>query len=104
MSKSGKCERENLVLRMVWMLVYFVVWQLAELLLLGMALAQLIIRIIRGAPNDALMVFGGSLSLFMAQIGRFATFRTNDKPWPFADWPAERTVLDSAQDLTKLQP
>ncbi|GGK05772.1 DUF4389 domain-containing protein [Pseudomonas matsuisoli] len=104
MSKSDKCAQESLLLRVVWMLIYFFVWQLAELLLLGIALAQLIIRIVRGAPNDALKAFGGNLSRFLAQVGRFATFQTDDKPWPFADWPVDDAAPIVSHDLTKPQP
>ena len=34
--------------------------------------------------------FGDSLSQYLAQIGRFGTFNTDEKPWPFADWPTPR--------------
>ncbi|HCT03799.1 MAG TPA: DUF4389 domain-containing protein, partial [Pseudomonas sp.] len=26
----------------------------------------------------------------LAQIGRFGSFHTEQKPWPFADWPTPR--------------
>ncbi|WP_462383265.1 DUF4389 domain-containing protein [Pseudomonas sp. Marseille-QA0892] len=111
MNAGEKLAREGLILRIIWMLLFFLVWQAAELLLLGVALAQLVIRIIRGAPNLALMSFGGSLASYLAQIGRFGTFQTDDKPWPFADWP--QTTKGSApaaaasaapQDVPKVTP
>ena len=71
-----RAQRESIILRVLWMLVFLVVWQLAELLL--------------GAPSASLMNFGDSLSQYLAQIGRFGTFHTDQKPWPFADWPAAR--------------
>lgn len=110
MNAGEKLAREGLVLRIIWMVLFFAVWQLAELLLLGVALAQLVIRIIRGAPNLALMSFGGSLASYLAQIGRFGTFQTDDKPWPFADWPhtsngPSATAAPTApQDPSKVTP
>ncbi|MBA1204526.1 DUF4389 domain-containing protein [Pseudomonas capeferrum] len=82
--------RESLILRALWMLVFLVVWQLAELLLAGLVLVQLVYRLVYGAPSASLMNLGDSLSQFLAQIGRFGTFHSDQKPWPFADWPAPR--------------
>ena len=81
---------ESIVLRVLWMLVFFLVWQVAQFVLGALVLVQLIYRLIYGAPNGGLMNFGDSLSLYLAQIGRFGTFHTEQKPWPFADWPAPR--------------
>ncbi|MDD1013396.1 DUF4389 domain-containing protein [Pseudomonas rubra] len=91
MNESPKqTQRESIVLRVLWMLVFLVVWQLAELLLGGLVLVQLVYRLIYGAPSASLMSFGDSLSQFLAQIGRFGSFHSDQKPWPFADWPTPR--------------
>lgn len=103
MNAGDKLAREGLVLRIIWMVLFFAVWQVAELLLLGVALAQLVIRVIRGAPNIALMSFGGSLASYLAQIGRFGTFQTDDKPWPFADWPQAIDTTPAAAGSTGSQ-
>lgn len=86
----NKQAREILILRVLWMVLFALVWQLAELVLLGVVLLQLVLRLINGAPSRALMEFGDSLSQYLAQIGRFASFHSDEKPWPFADWPAAR--------------
>lgn len=86
----NKQAREILILRVLWMVLFALVWQLAELVLLGVVLLQLVLRLINGAPSRALMEFGDSLSQYLAQIGRFGTFNTDEKPWPFADWPTPR--------------
>lgn len=87
---------EPIGLRLVWMLLFLFVWQLAELLLAGVVLLQLVYRLIYGAPNAGLLSFGDSLSQYLAQIGRFGTFNTETKPWPFADWPAARPAQGEA--------
>ena len=87
---SNQTQRESIILRVLWMLVFLVVWHLAELLLGGLVLVQLIYRLIYGAPSASLMNFGDSLSQFLAQIGRFGSFHSDQKPWPFADWPTPR--------------
>ncbi len=85
-------ERESLILRIVWMLLFFLVWQLAELVLLVVVLLQLFLRVLKGLPDPSLQGFGDSLSQYIAQIGRFGTFNTEHKPWPLSDWPAPRAA------------
>lgn len=87
---KAELRREALLLRILWMLVFVIVWQVAELLLLCLVVAQLLVRLVRGEPNRTLMDFGDSLSRYLAQIGRFESFHSDRKPWPFADWPAPR--------------
>ncbi|WP_213877512.1 DUF4389 domain-containing protein [Pseudomonas sp. dw_358] len=81
---------ESIALRILWMLVFLLVWQVAQFLLGALVVVQLIYRLIYGAPNAGLMNFGDSLSAYLAQIGRFGTFHSDSKPWPFADWPQPR--------------
>ncbi len=91
MSQSNRStERESLILRAVWMLIFFFVWQVAELVLLVVVVLQLILRLLKGQADASLQAFGDSLSQYIAQIGRFATFNTERKPWPLSDWPVPR--------------
>ncbi|WP_434987296.1 DUF4389 domain-containing protein [Pseudomonas protegens] len=87
---NSEAKYESILLRVLWMLIFVLVWQVAQFLLSALVLVQLIYRLIYGAPNAGLMNFGDSLSQFLAQIGRFGSFHTEQKPWPFADWPAPR--------------
>ncbi|MBC3954239.1 protein of unknown function [Pseudomonas asturiensis] len=90
MNESNTQKNESILLRILWMLLFVIVWQVAEVVLAGVVLVQLGYRLIYGAPSGTLMNFGDSLSQFLAQIGRFGTFHTDQKPWPFADWPTPR--------------
>lgn len=88
---KSETQYESILLRVLWMIVYLLVWQVAQFILGAVVLVQLIYRLIYGAPSASLMNFGDSLSQSLAQIGRFGTFHSDQKPWPFADWPAPRT-------------
>ncbi len=70
---------ESIALRILWMLVFALVWQVAQFLLGALVVVQLIYRLVYGAPNLGLMNFGDSLSQFLAQIGRFGSFHTRAK-------------------------
>ncbi len=87
MNESKIQKNESILLRILWMLLFVIAWQVAEIVLAGVVVVQLVYRLIYGAPSGSLMNFGDSLSQFLAQIGRFGTFHSDQKPWPFADWP-----------------
>lgn len=88
--------RESILLRVLWMLLFVIVWQLAELVLGAVVLLQLGYRVFYGAPSASLLGFGDSLSQYLAQIGRFGTFNSDEKPWPFADWPTPQAPQGEA--------
>ncbi|WP_426118904.1 DUF4389 domain-containing protein [Pseudomonas sp. DSP3-2-2] len=90
MNDSKLKQHESILLRVLWMVLFVLVWHVAEVVLAGVVLVQLCYRLIYGAPSGGLMNFGDSLSQFLAQIGRYGTFHSDQKPWPFADWPAPR--------------
>ncbi|AVB20937.1 MULTISPECIES: DUF4389 domain-containing protein [Pseudomonas syringae group] len=90
MNESKIHNNESILLRILWMLLFLGVWHVAQIVLAGVILVQLCYRLIYAAPSGSLMNFGDSLSQYLAQIGRFGTFHSDQKPWPFADWPTPR--------------
>ena len=96
MNESNTQKNESIALRILWILLFVIVWQVAEVVLAGVVIVQLGYRLIYGAPSGSLMNFGDSLSQFLAQIGRFGTFHSDQKPWPFADWPTPRALEGEA--------
>lgn len=85
MNESKIQHNESILLRILWMLLFLGVWHVAQIILAGVVLVQLVYRLIYGAPNGGLMNFGDSVSQYLAQIGRFGTFHSDHKPWPFAE-------------------
>ncbi|MCP1519911.1 hypothetical protein J2Y74_004221 [Pseudomonas migulae] len=99
-----EAQYESILLRVLWMIVFLLVWQVAQFILGAVVLVQLVYRLIYGAPSASLMNFGDSLSQFLAQIGRFGTFHSDQKPWPFADWPTPRTPEGEAPHVVAPAP
>lgn len=104
MNESNTQKNESIALRILWMLLFVIVWQVAEVVLAGVVIVQLGYRLIYGAPSGSLMNFGDSLSQFVAQIGRFGTFHSDQKPWPFADWPTPRAPEGEAAHFVAPAP
>lgn len=104
MNESKLKQHESILLRILWMVLFVLVWQVAEVVLAAVVLVQLVYRLFYGAPSLSVMSFGDSLSQYLAQIGRFGTFNTDQKPWPFADWPTPRAPEGEAPHVVVVTP
>jgi hypothetical protein len=82
--------------RGLYMLVFALIYNVAEFVLLAIAVFQFVARLITGRTNPRLQVFGGSLSVFVYQIWRFLTFNTDRLPFPLNPWPASDEAVDSS--------
>lgn len=71
----------------VYMLVFYVIYLLLGYVLFAIGVAQLLIKLMSGAPQEDLRRFGGSLSVYMGQIVDYVSMRSGTRPFPFSDWP-----------------
>ncbi len=74
-------------LRLLFMLLFVVIFNLAELVLGFAVLFQFVHALITGRPNARVGNFGESLGRYVYQILRYLTYNTEDRPFPFADRP-----------------
>ncbi|MBZ0093665.1 MAG: DUF4389 domain-containing protein [Sulfuricellaceae bacterium] len=78
----------NIWLRGVFMVLLGILYSLAGTVLFVVALLQFVLVLLGSAPNARLLAFGRSLGRYVQQLVDFQTFNTEDKPFPFSDWPA----------------
>lgn len=83
---------ESFWLRLPFMLLFFVVWRLTELVLIVTIVVQMLVRLFKGEPQLQLLKLGSQLTQFSYQMFRYLTFNTEAKPFPFADWPTAETA------------
>jgi hypothetical protein len=83
-----KSETGKTLMRALLMLVVAVFMALAENVLILIALIQALWMLFTGAPNAAVRDFGTSLGTWMKQAAQFQSVATEDKPFPWAPWPA----------------
>ncbi|MYM62743.1 DUF4389 domain-containing protein [Pseudomaricurvus sp. HS19] len=84
----------ELWMRFVFMLIVGLFVQLAAALMWLVVLVQFIFVAISGERNDNLRRFAASLATYIYQCWQFLSFGSNDKPYPFQDWPAEEGETD----------
>ena len=74
--------------RLGFSLVFFIVgFYVVKLLMAIIVIVQFVISIITGDINQKLGHFGGQLSDYEYQIMRFLSHNSEEKPFPFSDWP-----------------
>ena len=74
-------------MRLLFMLVFAAVLQIASIIMWVLVIAQFIFSLITGEDNLQLRKFGNSLSVYIFDILNFLTYASEEKPFPFADWP-----------------
>jgi Domain of unknown function (DUF4389) len=74
-------------LRLLFMLFFAVVLCVSGYLISLLVLLQFIFALVTGQNNEKLRQLGSSFSMFIFQILQFITYNSEEKPFPFADWP-----------------
>ncbi len=74
-------------LRGLFMLLFVVIFNIAEIMLGAIVVFQFLNVLVTAKPMPRLVGFGESLGRYIYQIVRYLTFDTEDRPFPFADWP-----------------
>ena len=77
----------NIWLRGVFMILFGLLYSLAGTVLVVVAVLQFIFVLTGSAPNTRLLTFGRSLGSYVQQLVNFQSFNTEEKPFPFSDWP-----------------
>ncbi len=74
-------------MRLVYMILFAVVFGVAEMVVAFVVLAQFAFKLFGGEANQHLAAFGDGLAQYFRDIVSFMTFHAEDKPFPFAPWP-----------------
>lgn len=95
--------KANLKSKSVWlrgffMVLFAILYGVAEFVLAIVAIFQFGAALITGKPNDNAVRFGNSLGQYIFQIAQFVTFNTEIKPFPFSSWPEARSVANNQEN------
>lgn len=84
--------KEKLTARTTWMralymLLFAVLYSVAEFVLVVVMLFQFGSRLITGEVNARLLEFSQGLATYIYQIVQFLCFNSEEHPYPLAPWP-----------------
>jgi len=77
----------NQWVRLIYMVLFAICLQLAGWVLLAVVVLQFLFSIIGGKSNDNLRRFGDQLASYIYQAVQFLIYNSDEKPFPFAEWP-----------------
>ncbi|MEB8433261.1 DUF4389 domain-containing protein [Cocleimonas sp. KMM 6892] len=80
-------QSKNTWVRVLYMLLFVLAYSAAEFVLGITVVIQVIIKLVTGELNERLKTFGNQISLYIFDVLKFLTFNSEDKPFPFDEWP-----------------
>ena len=79
-------QRDNMLVRLIYMLLIAVMISLAQTVLGVATVVQFVIMLVnKKQPNERLADFGTDLGIWIAKAARFQTAASNVKPWPWTE-------------------
>lgn len=74
-------------MRALYMIFFAIAYSVAEVLIVLTVIFQFLNILFTGNANLPLLRFGRNLSEYVFQVVQFETFNTEERPFPFTDWP-----------------
>ena len=75
------------VIKILYLILFYLIYRITDLVLLVVMLIQTGLSIFSGEPSDSIKGFGKSLGVYLQQISEFLSYASEEKPFPFSDWP-----------------
>lgn len=89
----------DLWIRLVYMLVFAALLCIARIVIYAVAVLQFLLVLLSGSDNQNLREVGQIAAKWSLQAFYFLTFNSDQKPFPFDDWPD----LDKAEPVERLE-
>ena len=86
--------------RLVFMLLFGLMLHAASIAMWVLVAVQFIFTLITGSDNRNLRSLGKSMTIFISQALEYLTYNTEQKPFPFADWPDGGCSTPDEKSLT----
>lgn len=90
-----KVTSDTFWMRTLFVVLFFLVYRLLDIVLLIVTVVQWLFVLLTGQPHASLVAFGGSLGIYLQQITHYLSAVSDEKPFPFSDWP---TLNSSSED------
>jgi len=84
---TDEIKKPSIWIRGLYMLLFIIITRLVEAVIGLVMLIQFILKAASGNINNNLATFGNQLSQYMFAIIQFQTFNSEEKPFPFSEWP-----------------
>ena len=79
----------NIWLRGLHMVIFLIAYNIAEIIVVLLAVFQFLSVLITGRANEPLLRLGKNLSIYIEEVWEFLTFNSEIRPFPWEPWPNE---------------
>ncbi|HSH43975.1 MAG TPA: DUF4389 domain-containing protein [Arenicellales bacterium] len=86
---DGDSGGRSIWMRALFMLLFAIIYSIAEIVVVLVAVFQFFCVLITGAGNARVLSLGQGLSTYVYQILVFETFNSERLPFPFDVWPGD---------------
>ncbi len=86
--------------RVLFVVLFWIVFYVTQFVLAAVVVAQCAFRILTGDVNHNLLKFGDMLSKYVHDILRYVTFNTDQRPFPFDEFPKSDLVVPQSNPQT----
>lgn len=93
--KTQNLTNPDLWLRLIYMILFALLSGLARIVIFLIAAVQFLFVLFSGEDNINLRVLGNGISQWTMQTYQFLCFASEQKPYPFQDWPV--STADSGE-------
>ena len=73
--------------RFLYMLLFSIAYSIAEFVIACTVIFQFFAALFTGRVNEPLLKLGNNLSTYAYQVFQYLTFNSEERPFPFTDWP-----------------
>ena len=84
------------MIKILYLILFYLIYRITDLVLLGVMLIQIGLNVFSGEPSESIKKFGKSLGIYLQQISEFLSYASEEKPFPFSDWPEAGLVESGA--------
>ena len=77
-------------LRGLYMLLFIFILGLTKFVVGALVIFQFVNSLFTGSANERLVEFGQNLAQYISQTVLFLCYSTEEKPFPFNDWPSQQ--------------
>lgn len=85
---KGNMKNADVWMRLLYIVIFYLFYGAAKVVLFVMVVFQFLSTLFTGSTNERLLGFGKQLSEYIYQTVQFLSYTSDDKPFPFSDWPA----------------
>ncbi|MDX2028352.1 MAG: DUF4389 domain-containing protein [Alphaproteobacteria bacterium] len=77
-------------LRFIFLVVFGIIAYFCSFVILFASAIQFLAKLLGGSSLTVLSEFGDNLAAYLAQVIRYMTFASDEKPFPFAPFPSKK--------------